>query len=412
MSNGADIAADILIVGGGMVGATLGITLSRAGLKVALADRLAAEADTAKGYDSRASAIANGSANVLKGIGVWPYLEANASPIWDIRVADGHPLRGISPLFLHYDHSDVGENPLGYIIENCSIREALRLVASNCDTLKLLESANVVSAQRGPFGVFAETESGIRLSASLLIAADGRGSQIRSKAGIKTRIKMYDQKSIVCNVHHERGHAGTAVELFLPGGPFAMLPMTKNRCNVVWTERIDLVDHYIALPEELFLKELSQRFGGWLGKIDLVSSRHVYPLGMLHAERYTGQRLALVGDAAHAIHPIAGQGLNLGLRDVAALAELIVDTSRVGGDVGSKNVLGRYERWRRFDAFVLIAVTDSLNRLFSNDIGPLRFSRDMGLALVDKLPLVKKFLMRHAMGQIGKLPRLVRGDTL
>lgn len=412
MSNGADIAADILIVGGGMVGATLGITLSRAGLKVALADRLAAEADTAKGYDSRASAIANGSANVLKGIGVWPYLEANASPIWDIRVADGHPLRGISPLFLHYDHSDVGENPLGYIIENCSIREALRLVASNCDTLKLLESANVVSAQRGPFGVFAETESGIRLSASLLIAADGRGSQIRSKAGIKTRIKMYDQKSIVCNVHHERGHAGTAVELFLPGGPFAMLPMTKNRCNVVWTERIDLVDHYIALPEEIFLKELSQRFGGWLGKIDLVSSRHVYPLGMLHAERYTGQRLALVGDAAHAIHPIAGQGLNLGLRDVAALAELIVDTSRVGGDVGSKNVLGRYERWRRFDTFVLIAVTDSLNRLFSNDIGPLRFSRDMGLALVDKLPLVKKFLMRHAMGQIGKLPRLVRGDTL
>ena len=412
MSNGADIAADILIVGGGMVGATLGITLSRAGLKVALADRLAAEADTAKGYDSRASAIANGSANVLKGIGVWPYLEANASPIWDIRVADGHPLRGISPLFLHYDHSDVGENPLGYIIENCSIREALRLVASNCDTLKLLESANVVSAQRGPFGVFAETESGIRLSASLLIAADGRGSQIRSKAGIKTRIKMYDQKSIVCNVHHERGHAGTAVELFLPGGPFAMLPMTKNRCNVVWTERIDLVDHYIALPEEIFLKELSQRFGGWLGKIDLVSSRHVYPLGMLHAERYTGQRLALVGDAAHAIHPIAGQGLNLGLRDVAALAELIVDTSRVGGDVGSKNVLGRYERWRRFDTFVLIAVTDSLNRLFSNDIGPLRFSRDMGLALVDKLPLVKKFLMRHAMGQIGKLPRLVRGETL
>mgnify|MGYP001978770036 CR=1 FL=1 len=412
MSSSADISADILIVGGGMVGATLGITLSRAGLKVALADRLAAEADTAKSYDGRASAIANGSVNILKGIGVWPYLEANASPIWDIRVADGHPLRGISPLFLHYDHSDVGESPFGYIIENCSIREALRLVASGCKTLKLLESANIVSVQRGPFGVFAETESGIQLNASLLIAADGRGSQIRNEAGIKTRVKMYDQKSIVCNVHHERVHAGTAVELFLPGGPFAMLPMTENRCNVVWTERIDLVDHYIALPEERFLKELSQRFGGWLGKIDLVSPRHVYPLGMLHAERYTGQRLALVGDAAHAIHPIAGQGLNLGLRDVAALAELIVDTSRIGGDVGSKNILGRYERWRRFDNFVLIAVTDSLNRLFSNDIGPLRLSRDVGLALVDKLPLVKKFLMRHAMGQVGKLPRLVRGDTL
>ncbi|MBC26064.1 MAG: 2-octaprenyl-6-methoxyphenyl hydroxylase [Rhodospirillaceae bacterium] len=412
MSNDADISADILIVGGGMVGATLGITLSGAGLKVALADRLASGSDTAKSYDGRASAIANGSVNILKGIGVWPHLEAIASPIWDIRVADGHPLRGISPLFLHYDHSDVGASPFGYIIENRSIREALGTVASDCKSLKLVHSANVVSVQRGPFGVLVETESGIRLNASLLIAADGRGSQIRNEAGIKTRTKIYDQKSIVCNVRHERDHAGTAVELFLPGGPFAMLPMTENRCNVVWTERIDLVDHYMALPEGRFLKELSQRFGGWLGKIDLVSPRHVYPLGMLHSERYTSQRLALVGDAAHAIHPIAGQGLNLGLRDVAALAELIVDTARVGGDVGSYNVLARYERWRRFDNFVLIAVTDSLNRLFSNDIGPLRLSRDMGLALVDKLPLIKKFLMRHAMGQVGKLPRLVRGDAL
>ncbi len=412
MSAYADISSDILIVGGGMVGATLGIALSGAGLKVTLADRLEAKADTAKSYDGRASAIANGSVNILKGIGVWPYLEVNASPIWDIRVADGHPLRGVSPLFLHYDHSDVGECPFGFIIENRSVREALRTVASDCKSLKLVDSANVVSVKRGSFGVSAETDTGMRLNASLLIAADGRGSQIRNGAGIKTRVKMYDQKSIVCNVRHERDHAGTAVELFLPGGPFAMLPMTEHRCNVVWTERIDLVDHYMALTEEKFLKELSQRFGGWLGKIDLVSPRHLYPLGMLHAERYTSQRLAIVGDAAHSIHPIAGQGLNLGLRDVAALAELIVDTARLGGDVGSNNILARYERWRRFDNFVLITVTDSLNRLFSNDIGPLRLSRDMGLAIVDKLPLMKKFLMRHAMGQVGKLPRLVRGDKL
>ena len=406
------VSADIVIVGGGMVGATLAIALSTAGIKVVLLDRLAADSNTALHYDGRASAIANGSVNILKRIGVWPYLETDASPIWDIRVADGHPLRGVSPLSLHYDHSDIGQDPFGFIVENRCIRETLKRVISRCESLTYIESANVVSNERGLFGVTVETDEGLRLKAALLVAADGRKSQIRLEAGINTHIKMYPQKSIVCNIRHEKDHSGTAVELFLPGGPFAMLAMTQNRSNVVWTERSDLADHYMSLSEGMFLEELSQRFGTWLGRIQLVSPRHIYPLGMLHAERYTDQRLALIGDAAHAIHPIAGQGLNLGLRDVAALAELIVDATRIGGDIGSAGVLARYERWRRFDNFVLVSVTDGLNRLFSNDIMPLRISRDIGLAFVNRLPVVKRFLMRHAMGQVGKLPRLVRGDAL
>ena len=198
----------------------------------------------------------------------------------------------------------------------------------------------------------------------------------------------------------------------MPSGPFAMLPMTENRSNVVWTERIDLADRYLALDDDAFLQELGQRFGRWLGEIELAGPRFGFPLGVLHASRYTDQRLVLLGDAAHAIHPIAGQGLNLGLRDAAALAELFVDAARLGLDIGAASVLGRYERWRRFDNMVLTAVTDGLNRLFSNDIPPVRVARDLGLAMVDRLPPIKKFLMRHAMGHVGELPRLVRGKSL
>lgn len=412
MNKAAEISSDVIIVGGGIAGMTLGLALSAGGLRPVVIDRLAPETDIAGDFDGRASAIAHGSANILKGIGLWPGFEAGASPIWDIRVADGHPLRGVSSLFLHYDHADVGDNPFGYIIENRIIRQALQFAASARNGLELVRPATVVSVERHPFGVAVGTEDGRRFRASLLVAADGRGSQIRQDAGIQATVSMYRQKSIVCTVRHERAHKGTAVELFLPGGPFAMLPMTENRCNVVWTERLDLADRYLDLAEGAFLNELRQRFGGWLGELELAGPRFGFPLGVLHASRYTDQRLALLGDAAHAIHPIAGQGLNLGLRDVAALAELLVDGARLGLDIGAANVLGRYERWRRFDNMVLTAVTDGLNRLFSNDIAPVRAARDMGLAMVDRLPVAKKFLMRHAMGHVGELPRLVRGEAL
>lgn len=418
MSDGATIGSDstvdsdVLIVGGGMAGMTLACALAGAGVPVSVLDRAPPEAQMTGDYDGRASAIAHASAMALRGIGLWPLLEPHASPIKDIRVADGHPMRGISPLFLHYDHRDVGDAPFGYIIENRVIREALAAFAAKCPALNLLAPVDVARLDRSRHRAEAVLADGRRVRAGLAIAADGRFSETRKAAGIPVTGFRYRQTAIVCTVRHERAHDGVAVELFLPGGPFAMLPMTDNRSNIVWTERADLAPVYLGLDDDRFMTELRRRFGEWLGDIELVGPRFSYPLGVLHAARYTDDRLVLVGDAAHAIHPIAGQGLNLGLRDVAALAELIVDTHRLGLDLGGAQVLDRYERWRRVDNMLLTAVTDGLNRLFSNDIAPVRLVRDLGLAGVNRLPPVKRFLMRHAMGVVGDLPRLVRGEAL
>ncbi|MBO45108.1 MAG: 2-octaprenyl-6-methoxyphenyl hydroxylase [Rhodospirillaceae bacterium] len=404
--------SQVLVVGGGMAGFVLGLTLAKQGMAVTIVDREKASSVLSQSYDGRASAIAHASANIFKSIGLWKTLEDAASPIFDIRVADGHPLRGISPLFLHYDHTDLGDEPFGYIIENRAIREALHAEGNRTPGLQIISPACVSALESDGYSAAAHTEEGACIEADLVVAADGRNSTLRNLSGIGHTEHRYEQKSIVCTVVHEREHQGVAVELFLPNGPFAMLPMTLNRSNVVWTDRSDLADYYLDLSEESFLEELYQRFGDWLGAVELTGPRFAFPLGVLHADRYTDTRLALIGDAAHAIHPIAGQGLNLGLRDVAALAELIVDAKRLGLDIGSSAVLERYERWRRFDNVVLIAVTDSLNRLFSNDVGPIRLARDLGLSMVNKMPPAKKFLMRHAMGYVGDLPRLVRGKDL
>ena len=403
---------EVLIVGGGLTGMTLACALAGAGVRVAVVDRQPADAMVAAAYDGRASAIAHASARVLQGIGVWSALDGDASPIREIRVADGHPARGVSSLFLHYDHRDLGDDPFGYIIENRVLRRAMLERAAALPALTLLAPAEIVDLQRRPHAAEAVLADGRRLRAALAVAADGRNSSLRRQARIPVTELRYRQVSIVCTVRHERPHTGVAVELFLPGGPFAILPMTENRCNVVWTERADLAPRYLALDDGDFLDELQRRFGDWLGDIALAGPRFSYPLGVLHAARYTDARLALLGDAAHAIHPIAGQGLNLGLRDVAALAELVVDSKRLGLDLAGPAVLDRYERWRRVDNMLLAAVTDGLNRLFSNDIAPVRLARDLGLAAVDRLPPVKRFLMRHAMGTVGDLPRLVRGEAL
>lgn len=412
MAGPAAIDAEALIVGGGLTGLALGCALGGAGMGVVVVDREAPAAQTDTAYDGRASAIAHASARVLQGIGVWPGLAHAAEPILDIRVADGHPARGVSQLFLHYDHRDIGDEPFGYIIENRATRLALQARAAELPRLSVLAPAVLQDLTRDAYGVSATLADGRSVRARLAVAADGRNSRVRREAGIGAAAVSYGQTAIVCTVRTARSHAGVAVELFLPGGPFAMLPMTENRCNIVWSERADLAADYLALDDAAFLDELRRRFGDWLGPIELAGPRFAYPLGLLHADRYTGRRLALVGDAAHGIHPIAGQGLNLGLRDVAALAELMVDARRLGLDLAGPSVLERYARWRRFDTMLLAAVTDGLNRLFSNDIPPLRLARDLGLAAVDRLPPAKRFLMRHAMGIVGDLPRLVRGEAL
>ncbi|MFQ5972982.1 MAG: UbiH/UbiF/VisC/COQ6 family ubiquinone biosynthesis hydroxylase, partial [Alphaproteobacteria bacterium] len=400
------------IVGAGMVGLTLGCALAGAGLRVAVIDRTDPDALASDHFDGRATSIALGGRRVLGGIGVWRDLEAYACPIDDIRVSDAD-----SRLFLHYDHVEVGDEPLGYMAENRHIRRALTDRATSLDCLWLRAPARLEAVHRSPDEARLQLDDGTTVTAEVVLACDGKGSGLRRAAGIPATEWRYRQTGIVCTVVHERPHRNVAHERFLPAGPFAILPLVddeagRHRSSLVWTEREAVAPAMLALDDRQFTDEVARRFGDFLGAVGVTGPRWSYPLSLYHAGRYVGRRLALVGDAAHAIHPIAGQGFNLGLRDIAALAEILVDTRRLGLDIGSAEVLRRYERWRRFDNTVLMFVTDGLNRLFSNDIAPLRLARDAGLAVVNELPPLKRYFMRHAMGLVGKLPRLVEGRSL
>ena len=406
-----DIRTEVLIAGGGMVGLTLGLALARAGIAAAVVDRERPAAKEDEGFDGRSSAIARASQRILAGIGVWDRMAPEAQAILDIRVSDGRIGRPAAPLFLHFDSLEVGA-PFGHILENRVIRRVLGEAVRNQPGLLHLAPAELAESHRADGRVDARLADGRRIRADLLVAADGRGSPLREAARIPAARWSYPQTGIVASVAHDVPHRGVAHEHFLPSGPFAMLPMTGNRSSLVWTERRDVAAAMMALEPEEFAAEMERRFGLSLGKLTLLGRRWAYPIEFVLAARYVDTRLALVGDAAHAIHPIAGQGLNLGLRDVAALAEAVVDAARLGLDVGGPDVLARYQSWRRFDSLAVAAVTDGLNRLFSNDLGPLRLARDLGLAAVDRIPPLKRFFMRSAMSGMGELPRLARGEAL
>lgn len=406
-SPAAGTEAEVVVVGAGMVGLTLGCALAAAGIEVVVVGDDDPKVVTRTAFDGRVSAIAYASERALEALGLWSDMAGVAEPILEIRVSDAD-----SPFFLHYDHRDVGDEPLGYIVENRVIRRALFARAGRLERLRLIAPARVAEVQRGHASVAVTLDGGERLRARLVVAADGRHSRLRRGAGIGVTAWTYPQTSIVCTVAHERPHRGIAHERFLPAGPFAILPMRGRRSGIVWTERAHLAPALLALDEPAFGEELALRFGNFLGELKVAGQRWSYRLGLVHAERYVAGRLALVGDAAHAIHPLAGQGFNLGLRDVAVLAEVLIDGRRLGLDLGDPGVLDRYERWRRFDSVVLIAATDGLNRLFSNDVAPVRLARDLGLMVVHRLPPARRFLMRHAMGLIGELPRLLEGRPL
>jgi 2-octaprenyl-6-methoxyphenol hydroxylase len=403
----SEARVELGIVGGGLNGLTLAIACASAGIEVAVIDRADPAAMLSAGFDGRTSAIAFGSKRVLEGIGIWPLVAARAQPIREIRVADDG-----SPLFLHYDHREVGDDPLGWIVENRDLRRALHDRAGQLPGLRLVAPATVARADPGAAVATLHLDDGRAIAAQLVAAADGMASPLRQAAGIRTLAWSYPQTGIVATVRHEKPHRGIAVEHFLPAGPFAILPMTGNRSSIVWTERAARAPTLLAMSEADFHRQLEARFGDFLGKIEVEGPRWSYPLAFLHAERYVGRRLALVGEAAHVIHPIAGQGLNLGIRDIAALAECLVDGRRLGLDLGDPSLLARYEGWRRLDTLVLAAVTDGLNRLFSNRVAPVKLARDLGLAAVGKAPPLKRLFMRHAMGILGEQPRLVRGEEL
>ena len=399
--------ADLLIVGGGLVGLTLALAASRACLTSVLVERGKPELALAAGFDGRITSLAWGSHAMYAVLGLWPELAPEAEPILEIRVADG-----ASPLILHFDHREVGERPFGFMVENRFLRRALHQAVSATPEVSYLAPARLGDIAREVSGVSARLQDGTEIRARLLAAADGRSSRLRHDAGIRSLSWRYPQTAIVATLAHEHPHYGVAKEHFQSAGPFALLPMTGNRSSMVWTERAALAPRYGGLDDENFRREVARRAGGHLGRVAVVGPRWSYPLGLQNAERYVDRRLVLVGDAANAMHPIAGQGLNLGLRDIAWLVEVLAERARLGLDIGAPEVLERYQRRRRWDALTMLVMTDGLNRLFSNDVGPIRRVRDLGLGLVQRSGPLKRFFERRAAALAGDLPRLIRGQAV
>lgn len=403
-----EITVDVAIVGAGLIGGTLAVALARHGIRTAVIDRLDPASMQKTTFDGRASAIAASSQTLLAAIGLWPHLAGLTQPINEIRVSDG-----ASPLFLHYDHAQLGAGPLGFMAENRHYRIAIAEAMGTLRAHLTVEAGRAVTGMTdGPDQIRLALDDGRHITARLAVAAEGRDSKLRELAGIGLTGWSYPQTAIVATIGHARPHDGIAHERFLPAGPFAILPLPDeagaHRSSLVWTERADAAAGYLALNDARFLAEIAERVGGFLGELSLIGPRFSHPLGLQFAARYGKGRLVLAGDAAHGIHPIAGQGLNLGLRDVAALTEIIVDARDLGLDLAHPEGLARYERWRRADNLMMAGVTDVLNRLFSNDIAPVRLARDLGLAAVNRIAPLKKFFMRHAMGTVGDLPRLMR----
>ncbi len=400
---------DILIAGGGFAGLALAIALKQ-GSDGTFSVMVADPALNRPGEDLRASAIAAAARRLFETIGVWQAIEAGAQPILDMVVTDSKVDAAMRPTFLTFDGEIAPGEPFAHMIENGAMTAAL-LDKARGEGVELMAAAVTGFSHDAARVNAALSDNSIR-SARLLVAADGARSQIREQAGIATHGWNYDQAGIVTTVAHERDHNGRAEEHFLPAGPFAILPLTGKRSSIVWTETKDEAARIVALPDGEFHDELEKRFGLHLGDIEVVGSRRAYPLGLFVARSFIAERIALVGDAAHVIHPIAGQGLNMGLRDVAALAEAVIDAARLGIDIGAVTVLERYQRWRRFDTMAMGLATDSLNRLFSNNSDVLRLARDVGLGVVDRLPNLKEFFIREAAGLTGDVPKLLKGEAL
>jgi 2-octaprenyl-6-methoxyphenol hydroxylase len=402
--------AGIVVGGGGFAGLALALAL-RQGLgdevPIVVADPALANRPS---RDPRATAIVAACRRLFATIGVWDEVANDAQPILDMVVTDSKLHDATRPVFLTFaGYVEPGE-PFAHMVENRHLIDAL-VKHAEASRIELRATA-VESYQARPDGIDVILADGGSVAASLLVAADGARSKLRERAGIPTHGWDYDQSGIVVTVGHEREHGGRAEEHFLPAGPFAILPLTGKRSSLVWTERRAEAMRIVGLSDEEFLGELEERFGLHLGEIKLLDKPRAFPLSYFVARSFIAERLALVGDAAHVIHPIAGQGLNMGLKDIAALAEVLVDAARLGLDIGEAGVLERYQRWRRFDTMAMGVATNSLNFLFSNKSTLLRTVRDIGLGFVDRTPPLKNLFIREAAGLTGEVPRLLKGEVL
>jgi 2-octaprenyl-6-methoxyphenol hydroxylase len=402
--------AEVVIGGAGFAGLALAIAL-RQGLgdpfTVAVVDPALAHAQS---KDPRASAIAAAARRLFEAIGVWDAVAGKAQPILDMVVTDSKLDDAVRPTFLAFGGEVEEGEPFAHMVENRDLVDAL--VAKAKELGVGLRAGAVAGFETADNFIQVSLSDSETISARLLVGADGAHSLIREQAGISIHGWSYDQSAIVTTVAHEREHNGRAEEHFLPAGPFAILPLTGKRCSIVWTEDAREAERIVALPDTEFHAELEKRFGLQLGEVKVIGPRRAFPLGLFTARKFIGERLALVGDAAHMIHPIAGQGLNMGLRDVAALAEAIADAARLGLDSGGPDVLERYQRWRRFDTMMMGVATDGLNRLFSNHSDVLRLARDIGLGLVERMPALKRMFIREAAGFTGDVPKLLKGEAL
>lgn len=407
-----NLDSDILIVGGGLNGSALALALAQNGFSVIIIDASKEVVRQDASFDGRAYALALTSQRLLRAIGAWDSVADQAQPMLEIKVTDGRPGEGPSPFWMHFDHSEIEEGPMGHVLEDRFVRRAF-MEAMDADRHITQVSGQTVIAQNiDKNGGSVTLADGRLLTGKVLVGSDGRKSGTAERAGIKRTGWSYGQTALVCAVAHERPHNGIAHQFFMPPGPLAILPLTGNRSSIVWSE-VDAEAHRInALNDEDYLEVLRPRFGKFLGEISIAGQRFTYPLNLTLANRLVSDRVALIGDAAHGVHPIAGQGLNAGLRDVAALAETLTLAARRGEDIGAEQVLQRYQQWRRFDAAALAVATDTFNRLFSNDNPFLRIARDFGMGVVNAVPGLRRGFVREAAGLTGDLPKLMQGKPI
>jgi 2-octaprenyl-6-methoxyphenol hydroxylase len=401
------VDSDIIIVGGGLNGSLMAIAAANIGFSTIVLDSKDNEASAENRFDGRSYALALSSVRLLKNLDIFEDIIDKSQPILDIKILDGKLVQGPSQFSLHFDNNEIHDGPMGQMVEDRFIRKALFTKINKNKQIDYKFNSKVTEHKKQSGYISVTLENGKKLNTKLLVGADGRNSELANRADIKKSGWKYNQSALVCAIEHEADHNGVAWQYFMPSGPLAVLPMTGKRSCIVWTEQNANANAINLFDETRYTKILAARLGNFLGKFKIIGDRHTYPLELSIADRFIDERLVLIGDAAHSVHPIAGQGLNAGFKDIAVLAHIIQDAHHRGEDLGSLGVLKRYEEWRRFDSAQLAYSTDLFNKLFSNENEALRLARNIGLKLLDSIPVAKRNIIKEAAGITGELPRLM-----